>query len=161
LWQVPQHSIIKQHWPFGQLQEVANLIISEANINDTVIAIGMPSRRIQFYTEKARSDLIHLDNLSFIKRQNSQTLPAELTGGWYVLHNPYFAPTIPDRWHRAVSYNEFFDIVVVHNPDTCKFKDCVKEITTLLVEISEANPNSRLLETTEDVLSGLGPYLAD
>lgn len=151
--QIQQHEIIKQSRPRGRLEDAARLIGANAAANDTIVAIGLPAKHLQFYLEPTRPDIRYLDDKIFIE-QNAG-LPPILAGRWYVIHNAYAPPQIPQHWSGALHYHEFHDIVVVYQAEPCQMMDCILETKLLLSEISQANPGSALEQVVNNIMAGL------
>jgi len=151
--QIQQHEIIKQSRPRGMLEDAARLIGANAAANDTIVAIGLPAKHLQFYLEPTRPDIHYLDDKIFIE-QNAG-LPPTLAGRWYVIHNSYAPPQIPQNWSGALHYHEFYDIVVVYQAKPCQMTDCILETKLLLSEISRANPGSALEQVVNNIMAGL------
>jgi hypothetical protein len=144
VWQAQQNPLVKQSWPLGLLQEATAAIAAQADTGDTII--GVPNaRHLQFYLHQSRPDLAYLD-------AGSDNLPAKLQGRWYIFYGLWH---IPERWQSELSYQIFYDILVVHRPGACDIRDCMAEAQILFSEAVEANPDDPLREKIDLMLSGL------
>jgi uncharacterized membrane protein len=151
--QIRQHEILKQSRPRGMLEDAARLIGANAAPTDTVVVIGLPAKHLQFYLEPTRPDIRYLDDKIFVE-QNAG-LPPTLAGRWYVIHNAYAPPRIPQTWSGAFHYHEFHDIVVVYQANPCQMTGCISETKLLLSEIAQANPGSALEQVVNNIMAGL------
>ncbi|MEM7343952.1 MAG: glycosyltransferase family 39 protein [Chloroflexota bacterium] len=151
LYQTQFNAVNKQLWPIGQLQEVTNKIVTEANSQDVVINFGMPALYLQYYVEQARQDLLYLDANNF---QQAPALLPESATVWYVIHidPPFNAPTVKDS---LLEYETFNDLMVVKISEECQLVDCINDTKILLLDIANANPNSRFTTRINGALSAL------
>lgn len=152
IYQIQQNVQTKQRWPLGMLQEAAGTISGGAGQDEVIIAIGIPMQHVKYYIEQERQDLIFIDEQTFAEESRGQSLPDRFAGRWYVLHNAYAAPNIPPAWIGYRDYDVFYDLLVVHIDTPCRLEACITQTKALLLELSEANPDSSLAERANSII---------